>query len=43
MNGMIAKLLEYFQKQGVQISYLEESHLTTREIYTSMACKRAEL
>jgi len=32
MNGMIAsKLLEYFQKQGIQMKNLEESHLTTRE------------
>jgi DNA-binding NarL/FixJ family response regulator len=32
MNGMIAaKLLEYFQKQGLQMTVLEESHLTTRE------------
>jgi DNA-binding NarL/FixJ family response regulator len=32
MNGMIAvKLLEYFQKQGLKISDMEESHLTTRE------------
>ncbi|RZJ98996.1 MAG: response regulator transcription factor [Flavobacterium sp.] len=32
MNGIIAaKLLEYFQKQGIQMTALEELHLTTRE------------
>ena len=32
MNGMIAaKLLEYFQKQGSELSSLEESNLTARE------------